>query len=113
MEEVGAGVTEFAKNDRVIVFNGNSIWKEVVLLPKSNLIKIPDRMPFEDAAGLIVNYVTAYQILFRLANVKPGDSVLIHMAGGGVGIAATQLCRTIPNVTIFGTASASKHEALK
>lgn len=82
MEEVGTGVTEFAKNDRVIVFNGNSMWKEYVILPKTHMIKIPDRMPFDDAAALIVNYVTAYQILFHMANIKPGDSVLIHMAGG-------------------------------
>lgn len=74
---------------------------------------MPEDMTFEDAAGLLVNYLTAYQIIFRLANIKEGDSVLIHMAAGGVGAAAIQLVKTIPNVTIFGTASASKHETIK
>jgi len=70
-------------------------------------------MTFDDAAGFLVNYLTAYQLLFRMANVREGDKVLISMAAGGVGVAATQLCKTIPNVTVFGTASASKHEKIK
>ncbi len=83
------------------------------MVPRSNIVKMPDSMTFEDAAGFLVNYLTAYQLLFRLANVREGDKVLIHMAAGGVGIAATQLCKTIPNVTVFGTASVSKHENIK
>ncbi|CAF0751639.1 unnamed protein product [Brachionus calyciflorus] len=113
VEEVGSEVTEFKVNDRVLVFNGNGIWKEVVCLPKSNLVKIPESMSFEDGAGLLVNYLTAYQILFRMVNIKKGDKVLIHMAAGGVGFAATQLCKTVPDVVVIGTASASKHEAIK
>jgi len=113
VEQVSENVTDLKVNDRVIVFNSSGIWKEVCLVPRLNAIKIPDSMSFEDAAGLLVNYVTAYQILFRMANVKSGDSVLIQMAAGGVGTAATQLCKTIPNVTVFGTASAAKHDAIR
>ena len=83
------------------------------MVPRSNVIRMPENMTFEDAAGFLVNYLTAYQILFRLANIKEGDKVLIDMAAGDVGIAATQLCKTIPNVTVYGTASACKHEAIK
>lgn len=113
VEEVGEKVVDLAVGDRVIVFNSNNIWKEAVIVPRTNVVKIPDSMSFEDAAGLVVNYVTAYQILFRMASLKPGDSVLIQMAAGGVGTAATQLCKTVPNTTVFGTASAVKHDAIR
>ena len=113
VEEVGSAVTDLQVNDRVIVFNGNGIWKEVVCLPRSNLIKMPVTMSFEDGAALLVNYLTAYQILFRMVNIRPGDKVLIHMAAGGVGFAATQLCKTIQDVIIIGTASSAKHDAIK
>jgi len=113
VEQVAENVQDLKVNDRVIVFNSNGIWKEFALVPRSNVFKIPDSMSFEDAAGLLVNYMTAYHVLFRMAHLKPGDSVLIQMAAGGVGTAATQLCKTVPNVTVFGTASAAKHDAIR
>jgi len=113
VEKCSENITDLKETDRVIVFSSNGIWKEVVLVPRLNVFKIPDNMTYEDAAGLLVNYITAYQMLFRMANIKQGDSILIQMAAGGVGTAAIQLCRTIPNVTIFGTASASKHDVLR
>lgn len=82
VEEVGSQVTDLKANDRVLVFNSSGIWKEVVIVPRSNVIKLPDNMSFEDAAGLVVNYLTAYQILFRMTNIKPGNKILIHMAAG-------------------------------
>lgn len=113
VEEVSGNVNDLHKDEHVLIFNPSGTWKECVMVPRSHVIKMPENMTFEDAAGFLVNYLTAYQILFRMANVKEGDKVLIHMAAGGVGVAATQLCKTIPNVTVFGTASASKHEAIK
>ena len=82
MESVGAGVSDLNVNDRVAVFNSSGVWKEVLVLPRLNVVKIPDNMSFDDAAGLFVNYVTAYQLLFRMTNIKSGDVVLIHMAAG-------------------------------
>jgi synaptic vesicle membrane protein VAT-1 len=113
VEKFSDNINDLKENDRVIVFGSSGMWKEVVLVPRSNVFKIPDNMTYEDAAGLLVNYITAYQMLFRMANLKEGDSILIQMAAGGVGTAAIQLCRTIPNVTIFGTASLSKHDVLR
>jgi NADPH:quinone reductase-like Zn-dependent oxidoreductase len=52
-------------------------------------------------------------MLYRIASVRPGERVLVHMAAGGVGIAALQLCRAIGDVEVFGTASAAKHEVLR
>ena len=113
VEQIGEGVTDLSVGDRVVVFNSSDLWKEVISVQRLNVAKIPDDMSFEDAAALVVNYITAYQILFRQARLQSGDSVLIHMAAGGVGMAVTQLCKTVPNVTVFGTASGAKHEAIK
>src|SRR5471030_3277313 len=74
---------------------------------------MPDAMTFEEGAALPVNYVTAYHMLHRIARIQPGESVLIHQAAGGVGIAALQLCRNMPDITTFGTASRAKHDVLK
>ena len=82
VEECGTDVTDLKVNDRVIVFAPSGIWKESVRVPRDNCIRMPDTMSFEDGAGFLVNYVTAYQILFRMANLQPNDVVLIHMAAG-------------------------------
>ena len=70
-------------------------------------------MSFEAAAALPVTYLTAYHMLFFAANLRAGESVLVQMAAGGVGTAVLQLCRTVADVTTFGTASASKHQVLR
>ena len=82
-------------------------------MPAEQVLPIPEAMSFEEAAALPVNYLTAYHMLFRVAGVRPGERVLVHMAGGGVGTAVLQLCRTVDYVEVFGTASAAKHDVLK
>lgn len=74
---------------------------------------MPAEMSFEAAAALPVTYLTAYHMLFFVANLRPGESVLVHMAAGGVGTAALQLCQTVDGITSFGTASARKHQVLR
>lgn len=66
-----------------------------------------------DAVAITTNYVVAYLLLFEIANLTPGKSLLVHSAGGGVGQAVAQLAKTVDNVTVFGVCSKSKHEALK
>ncbi|KAM7370759.1 hypothetical protein PAMP_010282 [Pampus punctatissimus] len=102
----------YAVGDRVIVLSRSGMWQEVVVVSANCTFLMPEQMSFVEGAALPVNYVTAYMMLFEMANVRPGKSVLIHMAAGGVGIAATQLCQTVQDVTVFGTASASKHETI-
>ncbi|NXK12831.1 VAT1 protein, partial [Herpetotheres cachinnans] len=99
--------------DKVMVLARSGLWQEIVNVPASQTFLMPEGMSFEEAAALLVNYITAYMILFDFGNLRPNQSVLIHMAAGGVGTAAIQLCKTVENVTIFGTASASKHDSLK
>ena len=74
---------------------------------------IPTGMTLDQAAALPVNYVTAHHLLHRVGALQPGRSVLVHSAGGGVGLAVIQLARAVGNVTLFGTASASKHAFLR
>jgi len=86
---------------------------ELIATPAQFALPIPDDMNFEQAAAVPWNYMVAHHLLFRVANVRPNDRVLVHMAAGGVGLANLQLLRTIPGVTVFGTASRSKHEVLR
>ncbi|XP_014855786.1 PREDICTED: synaptic vesicle membrane protein VAT-1 homolog [Poecilia mexicana] len=112
VEAVGEEVTDRKVGDKVMVLNRFGLWQEVAVVPASHTFLIPDGMSFEEAAALPVNYITAYLMLFDFGNLRPNQSVLVHAAAGGVGIAATQLCKTVKDVTVFGTASASKHEAI-
>ncbi|CAM2108727.1 synaptic vesicle membrane protein VAT-1 homolog [Lepidochelys kempii] len=110
---LGEGVTGRQVGDKVMVLARAGLWQEVVTVPANQTFLMPDGMSFEEAAAFLVNYITAYMILFDFGNLRPNQSILIHMAAGGVGTAAIQLCKTVENVTIFGTASASKHDALR
>jgi synaptic vesicle membrane protein VAT-1 len=113
VEEVGPGVTSPAPGDRVLAlvrFGGQA---EKVVLPASQALPMPGGMTFEQGAALPVAYLTAWHSLFRVGHLAPGRTVLVHMAAGGVGIAALQLCATVPGVTVIGTASAAKHGVLR
>jgi NADPH:quinone reductase-like Zn-dependent oxidoreductase len=113
VEALGDGVEGPPVGTRVIgltVFGGHS---DTVVTRAEAVRPIPDAMSFEQAAAIPVNYITAYLMLFRVGYLRPGARVLIHMAGGGVGIAALQLCRTVDGVETFGTASPGKHDFLR
>ncbi|XP_003222545.1 synaptic vesicle membrane protein VAT-1 homolog [Anolis carolinensis] len=110
---VGEGVESPKVGDKVMVMARTGLWQEIVTVSANQTFLMPEGMSFEEAAAFLINYITAYMVLFDFGNLKPNQSVLIHMAAGGVGTAAIQLCKTVENVTIFGTASASKHEFLK
>lgn len=68
--------------DRVIVLSRSGMWQEVVVVPANRTFLMPEQMSFEEGAALPINYVTAYMMLFEMANVRPGKSILIHMAAG-------------------------------
>jgi NADPH:quinone reductase-like Zn-dependent oxidoreductase len=113
VDALGPGVVEPPIGRRVMAlvrFGGHA---DTVCAPAEQVLEIPDEMSFEEAAALPVNYLTAYHMLFRVANLRPAERVLVHMAAGGVGIAVLQLCATVDGVTTFGTASATKHEVLR
>lgn len=70
--------------DRVMAFVNYNAWAEVVCTPVEFVYKIPDDMSFSEAAAFPMNFVTAYMMLFEVANLREGMSVLVHSAGGGV-----------------------------
>ena len=109
---VGAGVSGFTVGQRVAAlcrFGGQA---SEVVVPELQAIAIPDEMSFEAAAAIPVNYLTAWHCLVWLGNLRKGETVLIHAAAGGVGQAGLQISKLFGAKTI-GTASASKHQALK
>uniref|UniRef100_A0A670JRZ6 Enoyl reductase (ER) domain-containing protein n=1 Tax=Podarcis muralis TaxID=64176 RepID=A0A670JRZ6_PODMU len=110
---VGEGVSSPKVGEKVMVMARSGLWQEIVTVQANQTFPMPEGMSFEEAAAFLVNYITAYMVLFDFGNLRPNQSVLVHMAAGGVGTAAVQLCKTVENVTVFGTASASKHEILK
>lgn len=70
--------------DRVMAFVNYNAWAEVVCAPVDFVYKMPDRMTFAEAAAFSLNFVAAYMMLFEVANLREGMSVLVHSAGGGV-----------------------------
>jgi synaptic vesicle membrane protein VAT-1 len=112
IESVGEGVGEFSVGDRVFAgtrFGGQA---ELVTVPADQALPLPERLSFEQGAAFPVNYGTAYAALVIMGSLREGDRVLIHAAAGGVGIAATQIAHNA-RAEIFGTASPSKHDAIR
>lgn len=112
VDEVGEGVTGFAVGDRVFGMPRFGGYTDVVALAVEQVFKMPAAMTFEEGAALPVVYLTAYNMMLFNGNLRPGSSVLVHSAAGGVGIAAIQIART-RGCTILGTASKSKHDYLR
>lgn len=67
-----------------MAFVNYNAWAEVVCAPVDFVYKMPDRMTFAEAAAFSLNFVAAYMMLFEVANLREGMSVLVHSAGGGV-----------------------------
>jgi NADPH:quinone reductase-like Zn-dependent oxidoreductase len=112
VDAVGAGVTRVHPGDRVMALTRFGGYATSVVAPEASVFPVPAGVSDAEAAALPVNYLTALVALYRLANIVPGETVLIHGAAGGVGIAATQLAN-LRRATIVGTASAAKHDALR
>lgn len=113
IEQVGEGVTNLKVGDQVVALPEYKAWAELVSVPAQYVYALPEGMTALDAVAVTTNYVVAYLLLFEMANLTPGKSLLVHSAGGGVGQAVAQLAKTVDNVTVFGVCSKSKHEALK
>lgn len=113
VEAVGDNVTTYKPGDKVVALTDSRAWAEAVVVPTKFVYKMPVGMSFLDAAAITMNFVVAYILLFEIAGLQKSKSVLVHSAGGGVGQAVSQLCKTLEDVTIFGVASQSKHDAIK
>lgn len=109
VDELGAGVSGIAAGQRVAALTQTGAYSQFIPLRAAELVPVPEGVDAAEAASLPLNYVTAHQMLFRVAKMQPGERVLVHGAAGGVGTAMLQLGR-LQDLTMYGTASAKKHE---
>ncbi|QTD97546.1 NADP-dependent oxidoreductase [Streptomyces cyanogenus] len=113
----GAAVTEFAVGDEVIGyvredFLSRGTFAEYVAAPVRTLARKPRRLSFEEAAGLPLAGLTAYQVLVKALEVKRGETVLVHAAAGGVGSLAVQLAAHL-GARVIGTAGERHHDHVR
>ncbi|MFI6964105.1 NADP-dependent oxidoreductase [Streptomyces sp. NPDC050255] len=113
----GIAVDEFAVGDEVIGyvredFLSRGTFAEYVAAPVRTLARKPLSLSFEEAAGLPLAGLTAYQVLYRSLHIRNGDTVLVHAAAGGVGSLAVQIARHT-GCRVIGTASERNHDHLR
>ncbi|MGE0394621.1 MAG: NADPH:quinone reductase, partial [Vicinamibacterales bacterium] len=111
VEAVGAGVTDLAAGTRVYCYGTRDgligTYAEKVVCPRQRVFPLADRVSFAQGASLGVPYTTAYRALFQRGGAKPGETVLIHGATGGVGIAAVQLAHHF-GMRVIGTGGTAR-----
>ncbi|MFE0654652.1 acyltransferase domain-containing protein, partial [Streptomyces sp. NPDC059534] len=109
--EVGPGVTGLAVGDRVLGMIPDA-YGPVAVADRRTVVRMPEGWSFAQAAAVPAVFLTAYYGLVELADLRSGESVLVHAATGGVGMAAVQLARHL-GAEVFGTASRGKWEVLR
>ncbi len=113
--ELGEGASSSARQlslgQRVLAGTKFGGYASQVVVPAGDVVALPDELSFEQGAAIPVNYATAWAGLIGYGNLQPGERVLIHSAGGGVGIAATQIAKRY-GAEVYGTASPGKHERI-
>ena len=111
VDRLGDGVSAIEPGQRVAALPIHGAYAEFVGLPQRELGPVPSGLDAAEAVSLVLNYITAYQMLHRSAHVRPGQRVLIHGAAGGVGSALLQLGR-IAGLEMYGTCSARNASAV-
>src|SRR5712664_2456861 len=109
VEAVGEGVDQTLIGKPVIAMTHFGGQAELVVVPFRQIFEKPEQLSFEQGAAIPVNYLTAWALLVTMGGLKKEESVLIHNAGGGVGLAALDIAKHIGART-YGTASTAKHE---
>jgi NADPH2:quinone reductase len=99
---VGSGVADFKVGDRVAAVAAMGGYAEERLLAADRVVKLPDNITYEQAAGMMLKGMTAQYLVRRTYNVKKGDTVLVHAAAGGVGLILCQWANAL-GATVIGT----------
>ncbi len=110
--ELGEGVQGLTPGQRVLAGTQFGGYASQVVVPAEDVVALPDGLSFEQGAAVPVNYATAWAGLIGYGSLQRRERVLIHSAGGGVGIAATQIAKR-SGAEIYGTASPGKHERIR
>ena len=112
VDSIGPGVTGFHVGQRVAALTVYGAFAELLVRDAEHFLPIPDGVSDRDAAAVILNFITAWQMIHRTAKVEAGRIAVVTGASGGVGTAALQLLR-MAGVKTYGAASPSKHEAVR
>ncbi len=109
IDKLGENVNDFAPGDTVAALTMFGGYSRYLCVPAHELTRVPAGVDPAEAVSLVLNYVTAQQMIHRIAQLQPEQSVLIHGAAGGVGTAALELGK-LARLKMFGTASRGKHD---
>lgn len=112
VDALGAGVEAGWNGRDVLALTRFGGYADAVCVPLDQVFVRPPGMSALEAAAIPVNYFTAWILIVVMGSLKPGETVLVHSAGGGIGIAATQIAKHI-GARVIGTASAAKHAQLR
>jgi NADPH2:quinone reductase len=112
VEALGPGVTTLRVGDRVAALTVYGGYAERIVRPAADFVRVPDGLDDGEVVALILNYVTAYQAIHRVAALRPGQTALVTGASGGVGTALLDLLRS-HGVRAFGAASATRHDLVR
>ncbi|MEW6390897.1 MAG: NADPH:quinone oxidoreductase family protein [Pseudomonadota bacterium] len=105
---VGEGVTRFKVGDRVLASTGWGGYAEKLALEEGRCTHIPDNMPFDEAAAFVLTYGTSYYALKDRGHLKPGETLLVLGAAGGVGLAAVELAKAMGAKVVAAASSQEK-----
>jgi NADPH:quinone reductase-like Zn-dependent oxidoreductase len=108
----GKGCSKFTIGDRVACLSKYEGQAELINLPEKYLVRVPDDVDGKAAVALVLDWVTAFQMLHRVAQVKPGEKIFVHALSGAVGGALLRLGLLV-GASVFGTAWAKKHDELR
>ena len=111
VDAIGSEISKVAVGDRVAALTGHGGYSEMIYLGQEHLVPVLPSLDPGEVAVVVLNYVSAYQMLHRVAKVKAGDKVLINGASGGMGTALLELGKQA-GLKMYGTASQSKHPIL-
>lgn len=113
IDAVGSDVSKARVGERVMALSRFGAHTSSLVVPENQALAIPDALSFEQAAAIPVVYLTAYHALVTIRNIRPGSRLLVHMAAGGLGLAAIDIAKSVGDIEIFGTASPGKHALLR
>lgn len=112
VDKVGDEVIHLKEGQKVAELTVIGSYTEYICLDAKNLVPVPDGLADSESVSLILTYLTAYQMLYRSAKIKPGQTILIHACAGAVGIAMLQLGKLL-NLKMYGTASEGKRRFIE
>lgn len=111
VQSVGKGVKTFKEGDRVVFVGSLGCYAEARIIAADRLVKLPKAISFETAAAMMLKGLTAQYLLRQTYKVRPGDTILVHAAAGGVGLILCQWAKAL-GATVIGTAGTKEKAAL-